>query len=153
MIFVHLTVHNKKSPGVIWPWDIRRHISGYWALATRTRWSQWVTVMALDTDMNTNSISITVVSQVSTHGHSTITPYFSLPWALTRCTGRLPCAKLCTNLVKLARLYCVLVKAVALSLNTEASYTKLIILLPRFSCLLQIEWMHNWATIVGHAFV
>ena len=43
--------------------------------------------------------SSTVVSRVSVHGRSTITPYFSLPWALTWCTGCLPCAKLCTKLV------------------------------------------------------
>ena len=41
----------------------------------------------------------TVVSWVSAHGRSAITPYFSLSWALTRCTGCLPCTKLCTKLV------------------------------------------------------
>ena len=41
----------------------------------------------------------TIVSWVSAHGRSTITPYFLPPWALTRCTGHLPCAKLCTKLV------------------------------------------------------
>ena len=41
----------------------------------------------------------TVVFRVSAHGHSTITPHFSLPWVLTQYTGCLPCAKLCTELV------------------------------------------------------
>ena len=45
--------------------------------------------------------------------------------------------------------YRVLVKAVAFSLNIEASYTKFVTLLRRFSCLLRIESMHNQATIVG----
>ena len=39
----------------------------------------------------------------------------------------------------------VIVKAVALSLNIEASYTKLVTLLPRFSCLLWTELMHDRA--------
>ena len=42
---------------------------------------------------NNNNNLCTVVSRVSAHGRSTITPYFSLPWALTWCTGHLPCAK------------------------------------------------------------
>ena len=80
--------------------------------------------------------------------------HFSLPWAFTQCTGRLPCTKLCTKLVggvnaqsrsrwrfvldrrQLAHLYRILDKAVALSLNTEASDTKPVNLMPRFSCLL-----------------
>ncbi len=37
---------------------------------------------------------ITVVSRVSAHGRSTITPRFSVYWALTRDTGRLPCVKI-----------------------------------------------------------
>ena len=36
----------------------------------------------------------TVVSRVSAHGRSTITPRFSVYWALTRDTGRLPCVKI-----------------------------------------------------------
>ena len=36
-------------------------------------------------------------------------------------------------------------KAVALSLNVEASYTKAVTLLLRFSCLLRIESMYNRA--------
>ena len=35
----------------------------------------------------------------------------------------------------------------------EASYTKFVTLLPRFSCLLRIESVHNRATIIGHAFM
>ena len=42
-------------------------------------------------------------------------------------------------------LYHVLARAVTLSLNTEASCIKLVTLLPRFSCLLQIELMHDRA--------
>ena len=34
---------------------------------------------------------VTVVSRVSAHGRSTITPRFSVYWALTQDTGRLPC--------------------------------------------------------------
>ena len=36
----------------------------------------------------------TVVSRVSAHGRSTITPRFSVYWALTQDTGRLPCVKI-----------------------------------------------------------
>ena len=39
-------------------------------------------------------IKSTVVSRVSAHGRSTITPRFSVYWALTRDTGRLPCVKI-----------------------------------------------------------
>ena len=49
------------------------------------------------------------------------------------------------NRCLLARLYCILVKAAALSLNIEVSYTKLVTLLLQFSCLLQIESMHDRA--------
>ena len=38
--------------------------------------------------------SNTVVSRVSAHGRSTITSRFSVYWALTWDTGRLPCVKL-----------------------------------------------------------
>ena len=38
--------------------------------------------------------NITVVSRVSAHGRSTITPRFSVYWALTRDTGRLSCVKI-----------------------------------------------------------
>ena len=41
-----------------------------------------------------NIIVHTVVSRVSAHGRSTITPRFSVYWALTRDTGRLPCVKI-----------------------------------------------------------
>ena len=37
---------------------------------------------------------LTVVSRVSAHGRSTITPRFSVYWALTRDTGHLPCVKI-----------------------------------------------------------
>ena len=36
----------------------------------------------------------TVVSRESTHGHFTITPRFSVYWALTQDTGCLPCVKI-----------------------------------------------------------
>ena len=45
----------------------------------------------------------------------------------------------------IACLYRVLDKTVALSLNIEASYTKPVTLLLRFSCLLRIESVHGGA--------
>ena len=36
----------------------------------------------------------TIVSRVSAHGRSTITPRFSVYWALTRDTGCLPCVEI-----------------------------------------------------------
>ena len=41
----------------------------------------------------------TVVSRASVHGCSSITHCFSLYWVLIRCTGRLPCVKIETQLV------------------------------------------------------
>lgn len=45
--------------------------------------------------IHVNNFLYIVVSLVSGHGCSTITPNFSLPWVPTWCTWHLPCAKLC----------------------------------------------------------
>ena len=39
-------------------------------------------------------VKYTIVSRVSAHGRSTITPRFSVYWALTRDTGRLLCVEI-----------------------------------------------------------
>ena len=56
--------------------------------------SSWHSVLINSALMTICVYVYTVVSQVSAHGRSTITPRFSVYWALTRDTGRLPCVKI-----------------------------------------------------------
>ena len=101
----------------------------------------------------------TVVSRVSAHGRSTIPPYFTLPWALTMCqiVYKISGWSQCVIAIEMATRsqsplasapcapYRILVEAVALSLNIEVSCTKFVTLLPRLTCLLRIESMHDRA--------
>ena len=96
------------------------------------------------------------------HGRSTITPYFSLSWALAWCIGSLPCAKLCTQLVggvnEQSRLQlwldpdrCYAIASTPVLRFRQGNHSleklliELIIPLPRFGWLLRIELMHDWA--------
>ena len=57
-------------------------------------WFERMLITVLNVGDTVFLVVTTVVSRVSAHGRSTITPRFSVYWALTRDTGRLPCVKI-----------------------------------------------------------
>ena len=55
IVIVCPSVHYGRSAELIWPQDVRDHISGHWALIeTRARQSLWMAVEALAIDTNTS---------------------------------------------------------------------------------------------------